>query len=771
MREGLTSSDASARLRQFGPNEVLASTVHPWLALVAKLWAPVPWMLEGTIGLEMLLGRRLEALVFTVLLAFNALLSFFQENRAQRALALLRQRLTVQARVRRDGRWALLPARDLVPGDVVRLRAGDLVPADVKIFDGQLLVNQAALTGEALPVDIEPKEPTYAGSIVQRGEATGEVIATGARTSFGKTVDLVRTAKAPGHLATLIARIVRYLVAFDLLLVVGVLTYGLRAGIPLAEIMPFALIILIASIPVALPATFTLATTLGSMELTRQGVLVARLSAIEEAAEMDVLCVDKTGTLTQNQPTVFALSPYPPHSENALLQLAALGCDEATHDPIDLAILAAARQRQVFTPPTGNVQYIPFDPATKRSGAIVHHHCQMHHILKGARQVIVPLVRDPPDQVVQDAEALGRGGSRVLAVAAGPEGALELIGLIALHDPPRPDSKTLVQDLRNIGIRMLMVTGDSLATAEAIGRQVGLGSRACPPEVMEGELGAWILEYDIFARVLPEGKFRLVQALQKSGHVVGMTGDGVNDAPALKQAEVGIAVATATDVAKAAASLVLTSPGLANIVSAVKMSRRIHQRMLTYTLNKIAKTFEISLLLSLGLLLVGVFVTTPLLIVLLLFANDFVTMSIATDEVSFGRTPDRWDVRSLALAALSLAAILLVFSFGVVYVGWNVLRLPIPTLQTMVFLWMVFSGQATVYLVRERRNFWRTRPGWWLIASTLGDVLVVGSMAIRGWLMTPISLSEALALLGVSLTYLLSGDFIKPYVFRRLGLH
>jgi H+-transporting ATPase len=767
VREGLTSDAARARLRQYGPNVIPEATARPWPALLGKFWAPIPWMLEFAIGLEVLLGHRLEALVFTILLVFNAILGFLQEDRAQHALALLRRRLTVRARVRRDGRWTAVSAQELVPGDVVRLRVGDLVPADLAVFDGQLLVDQSALTGESLPVDIARGGAAYAGSIVKRGEATAEITATGARTTFGKTADLVRTAKIPSHLERLIAGIVRYLVVIDLVLVAGVLVYGFAAGLPAAEIVPFALIIVIASIPVALPATFTLATALGSIELAGRGVLVTRLSAIEEAAQMDVLCTDKTGTLTQNEPTLMALSPSPPHTEDELLSVAALACDEATQDPIDLAILAAARTRHLDIAAPERVQTIPFDPATRRSGVVLRQSGQSIHVLKGAPRVIVPLLRTPPADLAQAAARMTAGGARVLAVAAGPEEALDLVGLVALRDPPRPDSKALIQRLHDLGVRVLMLTGDNAATARAVAAEVGIGTRLGD---VEHDVDRPPLDHDVFARILPEGKFRLVQALQRAGHVVGMTGDGVNDAPALRQAEVGIAVAQATDVAKASASLVLTAPGLVDIVSAVETSRRIHQRMLTYTLNKIVKTLEISLLLSFGLIFAGVFVTTPLLIVLLLFANDFVTMSIAADRVSFGAAPDRWDVRSLIGAALSLAGVLLCFSFGIVWVGRTALRIPVVTLQTIVFVWLVASGQATVYLVRERRHFWRTWPGPWLLVSTAGDLLAVGLLAGRGWLMAPITLPVLLALLGLAVVYLAGADLLKVFVFRRFGL-
>jgi H+-transporting ATPase len=759
--DGLTTAEARRRLGQFGPNAAPEERRRPVLALLSKLWAPVPWMLEVTIVLEVVLAHYPEAVIIAVLLVFNAVLSFVQENRAQGALALLRRRLAVQARVRRDGHWQLLSAQELVPGDLVHLRMGDRTPADVTLSSGQVLLDQSSLTGESVPVDAGPGQAAYAGTDVKRGEATGVVTATGTRTSFGKTAELVRLAHAAGHLQVIIFAIVKYLVLLDALLVAGVLIYALFVPRPPGEILPFALILLVASIPVALPATFTLATALGALELSRQGVLVTRLAAIEEAAGMDVLCSDKTGTITQNQLTLTALHPYAPHTENDLLRLAGLASDDSTQDPIDLAVLAAARDRGVLAAAPARLSFLPFDPATKRCETVLQQADGPLRVVKGAPLVVTALTPGNQEQVEADVERMAAEGLRVLAVAAGRDADLHVAGLVALQDPPREDSAALVQNLGDLGVRVLMVTGDGLTTARAVARQVGLGNRACSAEELRDGKNGEALSCDVFAGVLPEDKFRLVQALQKEGHTTGMTGDGVNDAPALKQAEVGIAVASATDVAKAAASLVLTSPGLGNIVAAVQTSRRIYQRMLTYTLNKIIKTLEVALFLSLGLVLTGTLVTTPLLIVLLLFTNDFVTMSIATDRATFARTPERWRVRPLVATALGLAVPILLLSFGVFLWGRDQLHLPLPQLQTLVFVMLVFNGQGTVYLVRERGHFWNSRPGGWLLLSSGLDILLVGLMATQGILMTAISPLLVAGTLGLIVAYLAALDFLK----------
>lgn len=768
--QGLTSIEAQRWQLQYGPNAVAEERANPWLSFLKKLWAPVPWMLEVTIALQLVLGKPDEAAIIAALLVFNAILSFIHESRANNALALLKGRLEIQVRVLRDQVWQKLPARELVPGDVVHLRMGDLVPADIRLSEGQVLLDQSSLTGEALPIEVMVGKIAYAGVIVKRGEASGEVTAIGSHTYFGKTAELVRNARTTSHLENLIFTIVKYLVALDLALVAALLLYTLASDLPITEVIPFALILLVASVPIALPATYTLATALGGLELAKSGVLVTRLSAIEEAASMDVLASDKTGTITQNKLALAVLHPYSPYTNSQLLHLVALACDEATQDPIDMAILEAAQSQGQLESRPRRLHFVPFDPETKRSEALFDLDTGKLRVIKGAPRVIAALVQGNV-QIAQDVEQLGADGSRILAVAVETSGsALQLAGLIGLQDPPREDSQALIRDLHELGVRVVMVSGDGPATARAIAGQVGIGQRVCPPENLREEIKRNVLDYDVFARVLPEDKYALVQSLQLAGHVVGMSGDGVNDAPALKQAEVGIAVANATDVAKAAASLVLTNPGLSDVRAAVETSRRIYQRMLTYTLNKIIKTLEIAIFLSLGVMLTGVFVITPMLIVLLLFTNDFVTMSIATDNVAYSNKPERWDVPKLMLTAGILAGFVLVLSFSVFFAGRDWLHLPLPQLQTLVFVMLAFTGQGNVYLVRERRHFWRSAPSRWLLRASVLDIVVVGILASQGILMASIPLTLVAGVLILVLGYLLIMDFAKIRIFRAIGL-
>lgn len=592
---------------------------------------------------------------------------------------------------------------------------------------------------------------------------------TGAKTQFGKTAELVQVAKTASHLETTILGIVKYLVVLDVLLVVGVLIYAAVTALPLADVIPFALMLLVASVPVALPATFTLASALGSQELAQHGVLVTRLSAIEEAAAMDVLCSDKTGTITQNQLVLAAIHAEPAFTEDEVLRWAALGSDAASQDPIDLAILKAAEDRHLLDGQAERLRFLPFDPSTKRTEATVAIDQRVVRIVKGFPQVVSELVGKGSDQDCAVADLAARG-QRVLAIAVGEEHHLQLAGLIGLYDPPREDSAALIHSLKEeLGVRVVMITGDTLETARAVAAEVGLGGKVCAAETIRHASSKDELSCDVVAGVLPEDKFHLVQAFQRAGHVVGMTGDGVNDAPALKQAEVGIAVSSATDVARAAASAVLTEPGLTNVRSAVTIGRQIYQRMLTYTYNKIIKTFQIVLFLSIGLFLTDTFVITPRLVVLLLFANDFATMSLAADRVSYSRRPDRWHIRPLVIGSLVLAVAWLVFAFGVYAIGRTVFRLPLDGLQTLVFVMLVLTGQANIYLVRERDLFWKSIPGRPLLISSLIDLLLVFVFASQGILMAPIDPALLLGLLIVTALYAVGLDVLKIQVFRRFA--
>jgi H+-transporting ATPase len=778
--KGLDTAEAQRRALSYGPNAVQQAANAWWLQLLAKLWGPVPWMLEAVIVLQLLLHREQEAVVIGFLLGFNAIVAYVQERRASDALALLRRQLQVNARVLRDGTWSRVPAAQLVPGDIVHLRAGDIVPADMDLFDGGVALDQSALTGESLAVDAAPGQPAYTGSIVRQGEASGEVTATGARTYFGRTAELVRVSAAPSHMQRTIFAIVQRLVAFDLVLVLLVIVYALVHALPLGDTLVFALMLLVASVPVALPATYTLATAVAASRLARRGVLVTRLPAVEEAAAMDMLLSDKTGTLTLNALSLADCKALDGVTPSEVLRAAALASDAATQDPLDLAVLEAWQARERAAPggePTPAAQplptrrdFHPFDPATRLSEGVYRRDGQDWHALKGASEAVLARCGADAAQralAEQTELELAAAGARVLAVAAGPAGQPRLLGFVGLSDPPRPDAAQLIARLRELGVRVSMATGDALQTARAIGVRIGLGTRVC---TADAEPLRHPEDCDIFARVLPQDKHAIVRALQRDGHVTGMTGDGVNDAPALRQAELGIAVASATDVAKAAAGVVLTDEGLAGVLTVVEAGREVHRRMLTYVLNKVVKTLEIVVFLTAGLWLTGGFVISARLIVLLLFANDFVTMSIAVDRVRPAARPQRWRVGQLVGAASLLALVSLLFSMSVYLWARARFGLDAAQMQTLVFLLLVFTTQANVYVLRDDGRIGSFAPGRALVAASVADVSLVAALAGSGALMAglPPALIAGLVLLVGGFGLLL--DQAKRLVFARFGL-
>jgi H+-transporting ATPase len=552
---GLTTEEAARRLKQFGQNAVADTTLNPFRLALDKFWAPVPWMLEAAIALQIALGAYVEAAIIAALLVFNAALGFFQEGRAQVTLTALRSRLALTATARRNAAWTNLPAAELVTGDIVKLSLGGVVPADVRLVEGSVLLDQSMLTGESIPIESGPGFQTYAGALVRRGEAVAVVTATGTRTKFGRTAELVLSARVVSSQQKAVLRVVRNLALFNGTLIVILVAYAWLHAMPLGEMVSLVLTAVLASIPVALPATFTLAAAVSAQSLARQGVLPTRLSAVDEAASIEVLCADKTGTLTRNELTVTTVRPLSGFDEAHLLGLATLAGSDGGHDPVDAAIRFAAAHNGPSDLPK-RIAFVPFDPTTKMSEATAVDRTGGHlRIVKGAFAVIVGLTQPSPEASTAASE-LEAQGFRVLAVAVGPPAALRLAGLIALSDPPRTDSAALITELDTLGVRTVMVTGDAPATAAIVARAVGLEGAVCPP----GPILDSVRPQDFagFAGVLPEDKYRIVKAFQKEGHTVGMCGDGANDAPALRQAQMGIAVSTATDVAKSAAGIVLT---------------------------------------------------------------------------------------------------------------------------------------------------------------------------------------------------------------------
>ncbi len=764
---GLTSDEARRRLEKFGPNAMPDTSVHPLRRVFEKFSAPVPWMLEAAIVLELALGKYTEASVIAVLLVFNAALGYFQESHAQATLAALKSRLAMNASVHRDGAWTNAPAAELAPGDVVKLSLGGVVPADALIASGEILLDQSMLTGESVPIEAGAGRQAYAGSLVRRGEAVAEVTATGAHTKFGKTAELVLSAHVVSSQQKAVMRVVGNLAAFNGVFIVGLTVYAALLKMPIAEIVPLILTAVLASIPVALPATFTLAAALGARNLAKLGVLPTRLSAVDEAATMDVLCADKTGTLTQNALSVAQIRPMPNFDEAHVLALAALASSEGGQDPVDEAIRSAALGKDAADTPKLTA-FTPFDPATKMSEArAVDSGGVTQRVVKGAYAVVIALAETSPTAEAIAKELEGQG-FRVLAVAAGAPEAMKLIGLIALSDPPRADLAALVKELHALGVRTVMVTGDAPTTAAIVARSVGLDGALCPPgpipETVHPE------DYAVFAGVLPEDKFKLVKAYQNGGHTVGMCGDGANDAPALRQAQIGIAVSTATEVAKAAAGMVLTEPGLAGIVASVKQGRVIFQRILTYTLNSINKKIVQVLFIAVGLVMTGQAILTPLLMALIMIIGDILGMSLTTDNVRPSPLPNAWRIGNLTIAGAVMGLGELAFCVSALAVGAHLAGFDIDRLRTLAFVIIVFGNQATTYNNRERRRIWSSRPSLWLVASSFLDILIAAALALTGIAMAPLPLVAVAGTFVAAAAFAFVMDFVKVPVFRRLAI-
>ena len=760
---GLTAGEARHRLEQGGPNAVPDVTQHPVQRALKKLWAPVPWMLEAAILLQLGLGDYVGAGVVALLLVFNAAVGFFQESRAQATLDALKSRLALTASVRRDGKWTTAPAAELVAGDVLKLSLGQVVAADVRLIAGSILLDQSMLTGESIPAESGAGADAYAGALVRRGEAIAQVTATGERTKFGRTAELVRSATVESSQQKTVMKVVRNLVLFNGGVTILLVLYAFLLHMPQASIFTLVLVAILSSIPVALPSMFTLAAAVGARALAGRGVLPTSLSAVDEAASIDILCSDKTGTLTCNELEVMHVRAMSAFDEAHVLALATLASSDGGSDPVDAAVRAAASRLPVTDAPK-LVTFTPFDPDRKFSEATtIQTGGAAMKIIKGAFATIAALAKTPPDaeQIVGELEGKG---FRILAVAAGPPDALLLAGLIGLSDPPREDSAALVAELADLGVRTVMVTGDARATAEIVATAVGISGPVFAATPLPVDLRAQT--FSIFAGVLPEDKYRLVKALQKQGHLVGMCGDGANDAPALRQAQMGIAVATATDVAKSAAGIVLTEPGLGGIVTAVKEGRTTFQRILTYTLRSIIHNVVKVLFLGAGLVITGQAILTPTLMVLMMVTGDFLAMSSSTDNVRPSPSPNIWRTRNLTIAGVIMGLVDLMFCAACLATGKFVLGLDTEALRTLAVITLVFSSQAVLYVARERRRMWKSRPGRLLMVSSVADVTIISLLAVKGVLMTALSMDILAGLFAAAIIFALILDCVKLALFR-----
>ena len=720
--DGLTQAEAQKRLTQYGPNEIAEKKTNEILKFLSYFWGPIPWMIEAAVILSAAARHWPDFGIILLLLLANAMVGFWEEHQAGNAIAALKATLAIKARVKRDGKWVNPAARELVPGDAIRLRLGDIVPADARLLDGdEISVDQSALTGESMPATRKSGDAVFSGSIVRRGEIDALVYATGGKTYFGKTAELVETAVTVSHFQKAVLKIGNYLIILALILVAVIIGLGIYRGEPILTVLQFALVLTVAAIPVAMPTVLSVTMAVGARLLARKQAIVSKLVAIEELAGVDVLCADKTGTLTQNKLTLgdpFCLDAI---TADELILAGALASQAANNDTIDLAVLGGLKDKRALKP-YQVTHFQPFDPVHKRTEATVKGaDGKTFKVTKGAPQVILALsanaaaVKDAVDKAVDDFAARG---FRALGVArADGDGEWRLLGVLPLFDPPREDAKSTVATAAEMGVKIKMVTGDALAIAREMAKTLGMGANILDANTLgdakteeTAAVAKTIEDADGFAQVFPEHKFHIVDVLQKHGHIVGMTGDGVNDAPALKKADCGIAVSGATDAARAAASIVLLTPGLSVIIEAIKESRRIFQRMNSYAIYRIAETLRVLLFMTLAIVVFKFYPLTAIMIVMLALLNDAAILSIAYDNVIYRNKPEVWDMRTVLGIATVLGLVGPLAAFGLFYLADRVLHVERPQLQTMMYLLLSVAGHLTIFQTRTRGPFWSIKP-------------------------------------------------------------
>jgi len=777
--EGLTKAEAAELLGQYGPNEIAETKTNPLLKFLSYFWGPIPWMIEAAVVLSALVKHWADFVIILVLLLANAVVGFWEEFQAGNAVEALKAQLALKARVKREGQWTILPSRELVPGDLIRLRLGDIVPADASLLSGgPVEVDQSALTGESLPAERKNGETVYSGSILRQGEADAKVTATGVKTFFGRTTQLVQETHTISHFQKAVLKIGDYLIALAAALVVLILIVAFFRGDPWMATLQFALVLTVAAIPVAMPTVLSVTMAVGARLLAKKQAIVTKLSAIEELAGMDVLCSDKTGTLTQNKLTLGEPFCVEGVSQEEILQAGVLASRAENQDTIDLAVLSGLKDPARLAGFTVT-DFKPFDPVHKRTEAAVKTpDGKTFQAAKGAPQVILELSGNAPavkPAVEKAVNEFAARGYRSLGVARKDgEGPWRFLGVLPLFDPPREDSKETLATARAMGVKVKMVTGDQEAIARETAKQLGLGTSILEVEAFgDGhppipELGVEAEKADGFAQVFPEHKFRIVEALQARGHILGMTGDGVNDAPALKKADCGIAVSGATDAARAAADMVLLTPGLSVIIDAIQESRRIFQRMNSYAVYRITETIRVLFFMTLSILAFNFYPVTAVMIVLLAILNDGAILSIAYDKVKYKNEPEAWNMRSVLGIATVLGTAGVVASFGLFYLGERVFHLNRDVIQTLMYLKLSVAGHLTIFVTRTRGPFWSHRPAKVLLGAVLGTQLIATILAVYGILMPPIGWGWALAVWGYALAWFFLNDGIKLAAYRFL---
>jgi H+-transporting ATPase len=780
-QKGLSSSEVEKRLQQYGPNEIQEKKANPLKKFLGYFWGPIPWMIEAAVVMSAVIQRWPDFGIILTLLMVNAIVGSWQEHKAGNAIELLKQRLALKARVLRDGKWQEMPAEKLVPGDIVRLRLGDIIPADVKLIDGDyLLTDESTLTGESLPVEKHLSDVGYASSIVKQGEMNALVVNTATRTFFGKTAKLVEEAQTPSHFQKAISKIGDYLIFLAIGLVITIVLASIFRGQNILDIIQFALILTVAGIPAALPAVLSVTMAIGAIALAKKEAIVSKLVAIEEMASMDVLCSDKTGTITKNALTMGGTKPYAEFKENDVLLFCALASREEDQDPIDIAILTKTKSTPAIEDRINRIKvtgFKPFDPVVKRTDATVQgEDGSQFKVTKGAPQAILALVEDKKsinDKLTEDVNEFAKKGYRALGVArTDKENRWQFAGLIALFDPARDDSAETIKTAQSMGVNVKMVTGDHIAIAKEISSQVNLGNDIVLPAAFldkpDSEAQRVVEEAEGFAEVFPEHKYRIVQLLQSKGHIVGMTGDGVNDAPALKKANAGIAVEGATDAAKSAADLVLTKPGLSVIIDAIKESRKIFQRMTNYCTYRIAETIRILLFMTASIVIFKFFPINALMLVLLALLNDLPIMTIAYDNVKYSDRPEKWDMRTLLGIATFLGIIGVFSTFGILYIGLVVMKLNLIVLQSFIYLKLSVAGNMTVFVARTKGHFWSVKPAKQLLFASIAVQLTAIIITVYGVLLPAMGWGLAALVWGYALSLFVVTDFAKVRLYKLL---
>jgi H+-transporting ATPase len=778
---GLSEAEAENRLGKYGYNELPEKKENPLLKFLSYFWGPIPIMILVAAVLSAVLRHWPDLGVILTLLVMNAIVGFREEFQAGNAIAALKNKLAIKANVKRDGNWSDIPASELVPGDIVRLRIGNIIPADARLLDGDpVQVDQSALTGESLPVEHKPGDTVYSGSILKQGEIDAIVYATGKDTYYGKTAQLVESAVTRSHLQRAVLKIADYLLIIAVVLAVIIIGVAFFRHDPVLQVLQFALVLTIAAVPVAMPAVLSVTMALGAKVLAMKEAIVTKLTAVEEVAGIDILCSDKTGTLTQSK-----LTPGDPFTvgditAEQVIMSGALASRAEDQDPIDLAVLSGVKdQKQLESYQVSHFQ--PFDPVHKRTEATLKgKDGHEFKVTKGAPQVILALdsgagkIQTQVDKAVNEFAARG---FRSLGVARTNEkGKWQFQGIIPLFDPLREDSKTTIETAKKMGLGVKMVTGDQVAIAKEIGRQLDLGTNIIDASIFDetksheaGQMADAIEKADGFAQVFPEHKYHIVDVLQQRGHIVGMTGDGVNDAPALKKADAGIAMAGATDAARAAASIVLMAPGLSVIIDAIKESRKIFHRMTNYAVYRIAETIRVLLFMTLAILIFNFYPVTAIMIVLLAILNDGAILSIAYDNVRYSDKPEVWNMRSVLGIATILGIFGVISSFGLFYMGKTVLHLNNDIIQTLMYLKFSIAGHLTVFVARTHGPFWSIKPARILVLAVVGTQIVATLIAVYGLFMAPLGWTYAGIVWGYALIMFLIQDQVKLFGYRLLG--